>query len=393
MIAQVEIPLVDLFVLLPWLRRASQEISPEEKNLHFYLPGSPPHQFFPTEVNSPMVHTLQRKITESTIESDQESESDVFFSPLGSTGPKAKYKAYMTGSEVSITSTPQRLPDSAFPRSLNPKPYQNPGTPCRKVDPPHSNPSFDTSSWESSPALERTEGPFEGTKSESEGEITPTAEPKETPRLKPAPIILPFDPDSDEKPKSPEKLLVKPAPSRVVAPSTKPPGVLTPPGLLTGSLVGSPPKTPLKTLPATPPGPPAPPTGPVPMGIVEEIKNALIESNRVAAMPIPQFYGKKGEKPEDHIMKVKDYFQNYNITDQQKKCDRFRDTCCGKAHTWLSTLTKYPKIFYSSEALDDAAKAKAMKSLFLARWQLKGRTPKAFIWNGRTLSLIQQKMT
>ena len=49
--------------------------------------------------------------------------------------------------------------------------------------------------------------------------------------------------------------------------------------------------------------------GPVAMGTVEEIKNALIESNRVAAMPIPQFYGKKGEKPEDHIMKVEDYFK------------------------------------------------------------------------------------
>ena len=71
--------------------------------------------------------------------------------------------------------------------------------------------------------------------------------------------------------------------------------------------------------------------GPVPMGMVEEIKNALIESNRVAAMPIPQFYGKKGEKPEDHIMKVEDYFQNYNIRDQAQKCNRFRDTCCGKA--------------------------------------------------------------
>ena len=54
------------------------------------------------------------------------------------------------------------------------------------------------------------------------------------------------------------------------------------------------------------------------MGVVEEIKNALIESNRVAAMPIPQFYGKKGEKPEDHIMKVEDYFQNYNIRDQEQ---------------------------------------------------------------------------
>ena len=62
------------------------------------------------------------------------------------------------------------------------------------------------------------------------------------------------------------------------------------------------------------------------MGTVEEIKNALIESNRVVAMPIPQFYGKKGENPEDHIMKVEDYFQNYNTRDQAQKCNRFRDT-------------------------------------------------------------------
>ena len=86
------------------------------------------------------------------------------------------------------------------------------------------------------------------------------------------------------------------------------------------------------------------------MGMVEEIKNALIESNRVAAMPISQFYGKKGEKPEDHIMKVEDYFQNYNIRDQEQKCNRFRDTFCGKARTWLSTLTEYPKVFDPEEA-------------------------------------------
>ena len=103
------------------------------------------------------------------------------------------------------------------------------------------------------------------------------------------------------------------------------------------------------------------------MATVEDIENAPIESNRVAHMPIPQFHAKKGEKPEDHIMKVEDHFQNHNITDQQKKCDRFRDTC-GKAHTWLSTLTDYPKIFDPDKAPNDPTKVKTMKSLFLARW-------------------------
>ena len=98
--------------------------------------------------------------------------------------------------------------------------------------------------------------------------------------------------------------------------------------------------------------------------MVEEIKNALIESNRVAAMPIPQFYGKKGEKPEDHIMKVEDYFQNYNIRDQEQKCNRFRDTGSGKARTWLSTLKEYSKVFDPETVADEAQKAKTMKSMF-----------------------------
>ena len=74
-------------------------------------------------------------------------------------------------------------------------------------------------------------------------------------------------------------------------------------------------------------------------------------------------------------MKVEGYFQNYNITDQEQKCNRFRDTYCGKARTWLSTLTEYPKVFDPEAVPDEAAKAKTMKSMFLARWQLKGRTP------------------
>ena len=121
----------------------------------------------------------------------------------------------------------------------------------------------------------------------------------------------------------------------------------------------------LSTSPSSPPlSPLVPLVGPVAMGTVEEIINALIESNRVAAMSIPQFYGKKGEKPEDHIIKVEDYFQNYNIRDQAQKCNRFRDTCCCKARTWLSTLTEYLTIFDPEEAPDEAGKAKTMKSMF-----------------------------
>ena len=130
---------------------------------------------------------------------------------------------------------------------------------------------------------------------------------------------------------------------------------------------------------------------PVAMGTVEEIKNALTESNRVAAMLIPQFYRKKGEKSEDHIMKVEDFFQNYNIRDQAQKFNRFRDTCCDKARTWLSTLTEYPTIFDPEEAPDEAGKAKTMKSMFLARWQLKGRTPQTLYMEWQNLKFDPTK--
>ena len=224
-----------------------------------------------------------------------------------------------------LTSTPQRLPDSPFPRSLSPKPYKNPGIPYRKVDPPHRDPSSDPSAQTSPPALEIRRDSFKGTESESEGEKTPTAEPKESPRHKPAPVLAPVGPESGAKAKAPEKWPVKPDPSKVKGPSAKPRLTPSPTDSPRRTPTRTPPKTPPKSPPKTPPPPPtiptAPPTGPAPMGTVDEIKEALIESNRVANMPIPQFYGKKGEKPEDHIMKVKDYFQNYKITDQKKMCD------------------------------------------------------------------------
>ena len=100
---------------------------------------------------------------------------------------------------------------------------------------------------------------------------------------------------------------------------------------------------------------------------------------------------KKGEKPEDHIMKVEDYFQNYKITDQKKMCDRFRDTCCGKAHTWLSTLTTYPNIFDPEAAPDEEAKAKTMKNVFLAHWQLKDRTLQALYMEWQNLKFDPAK--
>ena len=356
--------------------------------------------------------------------------------------------------EMPITVGPKRLPDSPFPKRLSPTPYHRPGTPYRKVDPPGSEESPETLGAENLAKPDDSfEVDSESEKTLTEEPKTPKVEksisgmPEGVTKRKLAPTILPFsdkgakskieskaivrlkkidakigtekrplgeskklrEKGPETKVKVVEKLVGNPRKSPVKSPeeSTKKPHekpikevAVAPPAPIVRSPVRTPsPVSPVRTPspswspPSSVPSSPVSPivVGPVAMGTVEEIKNAHIESNRVAAMPIPQFYGKKGEKPEDHIMKVEDYFQNYNIRDETQKCNRFRDTCCGKARTWLSTLTEYPTIFDPEAAPDEAAKAKTMKSMFLARWQLKGRTPQTLYMEWQNLKFDPAK--
>ena len=391
---------------------------PEEKGLHLVVLDAPP---LPKDFISPMVRTPKRAAPK-------------FEQSLESLSPRFK-------AEEPITVGPKRLPDSPFPKQLSPTPYHRPGTPYRKVDPPEEIEPETLGAG----ILDKPDNSFEV---DSESERTLTEEPKtpkfeknisQTPegitKRKLAPTILPFT-DKGAKSKiesnaivrlkkidakidiekwlliDPRKLREK-GPEAKVEVIRKPVGnpredpikspekeaVAAPPAPVVRSPSKSPSISPVQTPspfsspPSSVPSSPVSPivVGPVAMGTVEEIKNALIESNRVAAMPIPQFYGKKGEKPEDHIMKVEDYFQNYNIRDQAQKCNRFRDTCCGKARTWLSTLTEYPTIFDPEAAPDEAAKAKTMKFMFLARWQLKGRTPQTLYMEWQNLKFDPAK--
>ena len=57
----------------------------------------------------------------------------------------------------------------------------------------------------------------------------------------------------------------------------------------------------------------------------------------------------------------------------------------------MSILTEYPKVFDPEEAPDEAAKAKTMKSMFLARWQLKGRTPQMLYMEWQNLKFDPAK--
>ena len=68
------------------------------------------------------------------------------------------------------------------------------------------------------------------------------------------------------------------------------------------------------------------PSSPIPtMGTVEELVGVLTDKlkdiGRHPTIPLPQFKGKKGEDPNDHCMKVEDYFAMFNITTAEDQKD------------------------------------------------------------------------
>ena len=60
--------------------------------------------------------------------------------------------------------------------------------------------------------------------------------------------------------------------------------------------------------------------------LVEALTKTLKNINQSPTIPLPVFKGKKGEDPEDHILKVEDYFGVHQITEQDDKIKRFKDT-------------------------------------------------------------------
>ena len=60
--------------------------------------------------------------------------------------------------------------------------------------------------------------------------------------------------------------------------------------------------------------------------LIETLTKTLKIINQSPTIPLPVFKGKKGEDPEDHILKVEDYFGVHQVTEQKDKIDRFKDT-------------------------------------------------------------------
>ena len=60
--------------------------------------------------------------------------------------------------------------------------------------------------------------------------------------------------------------------------------------------------------------------------LVDALTITIKNINQSPTIPLPFFNGKKGEDPEDHILKVEDYFEIHDIKVDAAKIKRFKDT-------------------------------------------------------------------
>ena len=118
------------------------------------------------------------------------------------------------------------------------------------------------------------------------------------------------------------------------------------------------------------------------MSAVKELADALTEKlkdiGRHPTIPLPQFKGKKGEDPNDHCMKVEDYFAMFNITSDEDQKRRFLETLAEKARRWASTMNidELKSYRYDEKELKEE-KEKTFKWLFIKRFAKEGRTTHA----------------
>ena len=123
--------------------------------------------------------------------------------------------------------------------------------------------------------------------------------------------------------------------------------------------------------------------------LVDTLTKMLREINQSPAVPLPIFKGKKGEDPEDHILKVEDYFTLHSIEDASEKIKRFKTMLCEVARKWVDTLDF--KIVTKWESKKPRDKHAALKQLFLQRFVKEGRTLESAYDAWKTLSFDPAK--
>ena len=112
--------------------------------------------------------------------------------------------------------------------------------------------------------------------------------------------------------------------------------------------------------------------------LIDALTKTLKNINQSPTIPLPVFKGKKGEDPEDHILKVEDYFGLHQIDDQQDKIKRFKDTLFETARKWAQTLDYTGEVVkFDYDPTNEDAKKASMKYLFLRRFAKEGRTLEA----------------
>ena len=121
------------------------------------------------------------------------------------------------------------------------------------------------------------------------------------------------------------------------------------------------------------------PPSPIPtMTTVKELADALTDKlkdiSRYPTIPLPQFRGKKGEDPNDHCMKVEDYFAMFNITTDEDQKRRFLETLFENARCWANTINIDELTSYKyDEAETKEEKENTFKWLFIKRFAKEGR--------------------
>ena len=128
------------------------------------------------------------------------------------------------------------------------------------------------------------------------------------------------------------------------------------------------------------------------MGTVKDLTDALTEKlkdiGRHPTIPLPQFIGKKREDPNDHCMKVEDYFSIFKIESDDDQKKRFLESLFEKARRWASTIDidKLEGYKYEDKYTKDQKK-KSFKWQFLKRFAKEERTTHAAFEAWRNLKI------
>ena len=243
--------------------------------------------------------------------------------------------------------------------------------------------------------LKNPSDPAEGIPPKQENDHSPKTPPVPTPRSKPEKLEAKLTPLQKRRLKTPKekgKTIKVPSSLPTLKTTSKklpkksretPPSTATEVGVnpLSEPTTPDKPKSPVLSTPESSPSEKSPSSVPT-MSAVKELADALTEKlkdiGRHPTVPLPQFKGKKGEDPNDHCMKVEDYFAIFNITSDEDQKRRFLEMLAEKARCWASTINiDELKSYRYDEKEPKEEKEKTFKWLFIKRFVKEGRTTHA----------------